>query len=87
MTPPAKDSNSKRITNSDIFELFTEVKQELALMSQKLDTEIKKNDKLISDHETRIRSLEKLVWTSSWVSSGISTVVTAVVVAFLTGKL
>jgi len=87
MTPPAKDNNTRRITNSDVFELFTEVKQELALMSQKLDTEIKKNDKLITDHEARIRSLEKLVWTSSWVSSGISTVVTAVVVAFLTGKL
>ena len=82
MTPPERPK--PRITNQDVYDLFSELKQEIALMTQKLDTEIKKNDKLITDHEVRIRSLEKLVWTSSWVSSGISTVVTAVVVAFLT---
>ena len=84
---PTNDNNKARITNKDVYDLFADLKQELALVNQKLDTEIKKNDKLITDHEQRIRSLEKLVWTSSWVSSGISTVITAVVVAFLTGKI
>lgn len=76
-----------RITNQDIYDLFNEVKKDLALVTQKLDTEIQKNEKLISDHELRIRSLEKLVWTSSWVSSAVSTIVTAVAVMFFTGKL
>jgi len=85
MTPPEKSST--RITNKDVYDLFSDLKQELALVNQKLDTEIRKNEKITTDHEERIRSLEKLVWTSSWISSAVSTVITALVVAFLTGKL
>jgi len=85
MTPPEKSST--RITNKDVYDLFSDLKQELELVNQKLDTEIKKKKKITTDHEERIRSLEKLVWTSSWISSAVSTVITALVVAFLTGKL
>ena len=84
MTPP---SNSDRVTNKDLIQAIHELKTEISVMKLKVDTEITKSEKLITDHEVRIRSLEKLVWTSSWVSSLVSTGFTAVIVLFITGKI
>jgi hypothetical protein len=84
MTPP---SNSDRVTNKDLIQAIHELKTEISVMKVKVDTEITKSEKLITDHEARIRALEKLVWTSSWVSSLVSTGFTAVIVLFITGKI
>lgn len=82
---PSNDNN--RVTNKQLLEAVQGLTTEIQVMKMQLDSEIKKNDKLIDDHEGRIRALEKLVWTSSWVTSLISTIITAVAVAFITGKL
>lgn len=87
MTTEKNNNNSQRITNKQLLEAVQGIITEIQVMKTQLDNEIKKNDKLIDDHEVRLRSLEKLVWTSSWISSLISTGVTAVVVAFLTGRI
>lgn len=84
---PQNDNHSQRVTNKQLLEAVQGLTTEIQVMKTQLDNEIKKNDKLIDDHEVRLRSLEKLVWTSSWISSLISTGVTAVVVAFLTGRI
>lgn len=85
MTPPS--NNSDRVTNKDLIQAIHELKTDISVMKLKVDTEINKSEKLITDHEVRIRSLEKLVWTSSWVSSLVSTGFTAVIVLFITGKI
>ena len=85
MTPPSSENN--RVTNKQIVEAIHQLTIRVEVMSNKLDSEILKTEKVVNDHEERIRSLEKLVWTSSWVSSGVSTVLTALAVAFITGKL
>ena len=85
MTPPSSENN--RVTNKQIVEAIHQLTVRVEVMSNKLDSEILKTEKVVNDHEERIRSLEKLVWTSSWVSSGVSTVLTALAVAFITGKL
>lgn len=84
MTPP---SNNDRVTNKDLIQAIHELKTDISVTQVKVDSEIAKSEKLITDHETRLRSLEKLVWTSSWVSSLVSTGFTAVVVLFITGKI
>jgi hypothetical protein len=86
MTPPSNENNH-RVTNKQIVDAINTLTIRVEVMASKLDSEILKTDKVINDHEDRIRSLEKLVWTSSWVSSGVSTVITALAVAFITGKL
>lgn len=83
----ASENNNGRATNKQLLEAIQELTINVKVMTHKLDAEITKNEKLISDHEARIRNLEKLVWTSSWISSSISTVLTAVAVMFFTGKL
>lgn len=80
-------SDSSRITNKQVMEAIQSLIVKVEVMTIKLDNEIVKTDKLTSDHENRIRNLEKLVWTSSWVSSAVSTVITALIVAYLTGKI
>ena len=83
----AQNNDGQRVTNKQLLEAVQGLTTEIQVMKTQLDNEIKKNDKLIDDHEVRLRALEKLVWTSSWISSLISTGVTAVVVAFLTNRL
>ena len=87
MATQNNNNSSQRVTNKQLLDAVQGLTTEIQVMKTQLDNEIKKNDKLIDDHEVRLRSLEKLVWTSSWISSLISTGVTAVVVAFLTGRI
>lgn len=84
MTPTG---DSGRATNKQLLDAIQVLTIKVEVMTNKLDNEIKKTDTVISDHEGRIRNLEKLVWTSSWVSSAVSTVITALAVMFFTGKI
>lgn len=83
MTPQNND-NSGRITNKQIADAINQLTIKVEVMANKLDSEIKKTDKVISDHETRIRSLEKLVWTSSWVTSIVTVAAGGIIAAIIT---
>lgn len=83
MTPPSND-NSGRITNKQIVDAINKLTIRVEVMANKLDSEITKTDKVIGDHETRIRSLEKLVWTSSWVTSIVTVAAGGIIAAIIT---
>jgi len=72
------NENIQRATNKQLLDVLYELKKEVALINQKLDNEIKKNDKLLADHESRIRKIEETVWRSAWVSSIVTALITTV---------
>lgn len=88
MTP---QNDNSRITNRQVYDLLHELKTEVSIMKHKLDNEITKNDRLLQDHESRLRKMEETIWRSAWVSGLISALATAVVggvlVAIVTGKI
>lgn len=71
------DSSSLRITNKQVYDLLNELSTEVKLINQKLDNEIVKNDKLIADHELRIRKIEETVWRSAWITSITTAIITS----------
>lgn len=56
------EENGVRITQAVIYETLMQLKMEVAILNDKIPSEIEKTDKEIADHEHRIRKLEKLIW-------------------------
>jgi hypothetical protein len=82
---PNNEENDKplRITNRQVYDILNDVRTDIKLINQKLNTEIAKNDNLLADHEARIRKIEETVWRSAWISGLISAVITSAVGAIL----
>lgn len=49
--------------------------------------EIKADLRAVSDHETRIRDLEKARWSSAWITGLLSAIVTSAIVAVIINSL
>jgi hypothetical protein len=64
-----------RITQKEIYETLTRIEREVITLSQL--------EKITTDHEGRIRELEKAVWKSSWISGLISAITTSAATAFI----
>ena len=87
MTPPSNDNGNGRITNKQIADAINALTIKVEVMANKLDSEITKTDKVITDHEQRLRSLEKLVWTSSWVTSIVTVAAGGIIAAIITNTI
>jgi hypothetical protein len=81
MTPANNNNNtsSSRITNKQVYDILYELKTEVKVMNQKLDSEIKK----VEDHEQRIRKIEETIWRSAWATSLITALLTAAATAMI----
>lgn len=82
----AENNNSNRVTNKQIADAIQSLTIRVEVMSAKLDNEITKTEKVITDHETRIRRIEESFWKTAWVPSIITAVLTTtiggIIVAF-----
>lgn len=56
------EENGVRVTQAVIYETLMQLKTEVAILNDKIPSEIEKTDKEIADHEVRIRRLERQVW-------------------------
>lgn len=56
------EENGVRVTQAVIYETLMQLKTEVAILNDKIPSEIEKTDKEIADHETRIRRLERQLW-------------------------
>lgn len=83
MAPNNENEKPLRITNKQVYDILNDVRTDIKLINQKLNTEIDKNQGILADHETRLRKIEETVWRSAWISGLISAVVTSAVGAIL----
>lgn len=58
----ALEENGVRVTQAVIYETLMQLKTEVAILNDKIPSEIEKTDKEIADHEVRIRRLERQLW-------------------------
>ena len=56
------EENGVRITQAVIYETLMQLKTEVAILNDKIPSEIEKTDREIADHEARIRKLERMIW-------------------------
>ena len=54
-----------RVTQAVIYETLMQLKTEVAILNDKIPSEIEKTDKEIADHEARIRKLERMIWVAA----------------------
>ncbi len=59
------EENGVRITQTVIYETLMQLKTEVAILNDKIPSEIEKTDREIADHESRIRKLERMIWLAS----------------------
>jgi hypothetical protein len=52
-----------RVTQAVIYETLMQLKTEVAILNDKIPSEIAKTDREIADHEKRLRNLEQFRWT------------------------
>jgi hypothetical protein len=57
-----ESENSVRVTQHVIYETLMQLKTEVAILNDKIPSEIEKTDREIADHELRIRKLERHMW-------------------------
>jgi hypothetical protein len=73
----ADSENGVRVTQQVIYETLMQLKTEVAILNDKIPSEIEKTDREIADHEIRIRKLEKHMWlvagASATLASALST--------------
>jgi hypothetical protein len=50
------------VTQTVIYETLMELKTQVAILNDRIPSEIEKTDREIADHEIRIRKLEKHMW-------------------------
>lgn len=67
---PDDQNGSVRITQRQIYDVVTKMERDIIALVEVKET--------VSDHEKRIRELEKMVWRSSWISGLISAMLTSV---------
>ena len=58
----AAESEGVRVTQAVIYETLMQLKTEVAILNDKIPSEIEKTDREILDHEIRIRRLERHMW-------------------------
>jgi hypothetical protein len=58
----AESENGVRVTQQVIYETLMQLKTEVAILNDKIPSEIEKTDREIEDHEIRIRKLERHMW-------------------------
>jgi hypothetical protein len=52
-----------RVTQAVIYETLMQLKTDVAILADKIPSEIEKTDREIADHEKRLRNLEQFRWT------------------------
>ena len=72
----AESENGVRVTQAVIYETLMELKTQVAILNDRIPSEIEKTDKEIADHEARIRRLERQVWIASGAAAVASSALT-----------
>lgn len=58
----AAENEGVRVTQTVIYETLMQLKTEVAILNDRIPSEIEKTDREIADHELRIRKLERHMW-------------------------
>lgn len=58
----AQENEGVRVTQTVIYETLMQLKTEVAILNDRIPSEIEKTDREIADHELRIRKLERHMW-------------------------
>ncbi len=72
----ANENEGVRVTQTVIYETLMELKTQVAILNDRIPSEIEKTDREIADHEVRIRRLEKQVWIASGAAAVASSALT-----------
>jgi hypothetical protein len=77
----AEESGFK-VTQAVIYETLMQLKTEVAILNDKIPSEIEKTDREIADHEKRLRNLEQFRWTVVGIAiaaGGVSSMITGMI--------
>lgn len=75
----AESENGVRVTQAVIYETLMELKTQVAILNDRIPSEIEKTDREIADHEARIRKLERSMWLVAGASAAGAGVITSAV--------
>lgn len=76
------EENGVRITQAVIYETLMQLKTEVAILNDKIPSEIEKTDKEIADHEGRIRKLERMIWIATGSAGAVGSAITTFIANF-----